>query len=57
MKTVYKHISDFHFLKRCACDIGRSTYAKYEVGELNLRVSIIIELINYVTKKTAKKAF
>lgn len=26
------------------CDIGRSTYAKYEAGELNIRASVIIEL-------------
>lgn len=26
------------------CDIGRSTYAKYEAGELNIKVSIIIQL-------------
>lgn len=26
------------------CDIGRTTYAKYESGELNIRVSVIIEL-------------
>lgn len=26
------------------CDIGRTTYAKYEAGELNIRVSVIIEL-------------
>lgn len=26
------------------CDIGRSTYAKYEAGELNIKISIIIEL-------------
>lgn len=26
------------------CDIGRSTYAKYEAGELNIRVSVIVEL-------------
>ena len=26
------------------CDIGRSTYAKYESGELNIRVSVIVEL-------------
>lgn len=26
------------------CDIGRSTYAKYEAGELNIRISVIIEL-------------
>lgn len=27
-----------------ACDIGRTTYAKYEAGELNIRVSVLIEL-------------
>lgn len=26
------------------CDIGRSTYAKYEAGLLNIRASVIIEL-------------
>ena len=26
------------------CDIARSTYAKYEAGELNIRASVIIEL-------------
>lgn len=26
------------------CDIGRSTYAEYENGELNVRVSVLIEL-------------
>ena len=26
------------------CDIGRTTYAKYESGELNIRVSVIMEL-------------
>jgi len=31
-------------LQRSGCDIGRSTYAKYEAGELNIRVSVIIEL-------------
>lgn len=31
-------------LQRRGCDIGRSTYAKYESGELNIKVSIIIEL-------------
>ncbi|MBR2852336.1 MAG: helix-turn-helix transcriptional regulator, partial [Anaerotignum sp.] len=25
-------------------DIGRTTYAKYEAGELNIRASVIIEL-------------
>ena len=31
-------------LQRRGCDIGRTTYAKYEAGELNIRASIIIEL-------------
>jgi len=31
-------------LQRRGCDIGRTTYAKYEAGELNIRISIIIEL-------------
>ena len=26
------------------CDIGRTTYAKYESGELNICVSVLIEL-------------
>lgn len=26
------------------CDIGRTTYAKYEAGELNVKVSVIIQL-------------
>ena len=26
------------------CDIGRSTYAKYESGELNIRASVLIQL-------------
>ena len=31
-------------LQRRGCDIGRTTYAKYESGELNIRASIIIVL-------------
>ena len=31
-------------LQRRGCDIGRSTYAKYEDGSLNIKASIIIEL-------------
>ena len=31
-------------LQRRGCDIGRSTYAKYEAGELNIRASVIMEL-------------
>ena len=31
-------------LQRRGCDIGRTTYAKYESGELNIRVSVLIEL-------------
>lgn len=31
-------------LQRRGCDIGRSTYEKYEVGQLNVRASVLIEL-------------
>ena len=31
-------------LQRRGCDISRSTYSKYEAGELNIRASVIIEL-------------
>lgn len=31
-------------LQRRGCDIGRTTYAKYESGELNIKSSVIIEL-------------
>lgn len=31
-------------LQRHGCDIGRSTYAKYEAGQLNIRASVLIEL-------------
>ena len=31
-------------LQRRGCDIGRTTYEKYEAGELNIRVSVLIEL-------------
>lgn len=31
-------------LQRRGCDIGRTTYAKYEAGELNIKVSVLIEL-------------
>ena len=31
-------------LQRRGGDIGRTTYAKYEAGELNIRASVIIEL-------------
>lgn len=31
-------------LQRRGCDIGRSSYAKYEAGELNVRISILLEL-------------
>lgn len=27
-----------------SCDIGRSTYEKYESGELNIRISVLIQL-------------
>lgn len=31
-------------LQRRSCDIGRSTYEKYEAGELNIRISVLIQL-------------
>ena len=31
-------------LQRRSCDIGRTTYAKYEGGELNIKVSVLVEL-------------
>lgn len=31
-------------LQRRSCDIGRSTYEKYENGELNIRISVLIAL-------------
>ena len=31
-------------LQRRGCDIGRTAYAKYEAGELNIKESVIVEL-------------
>lgn len=31
-------------LQRRGCDIGRTSYAKYEAGELNIRISVLMEL-------------
>ena len=31
-------------LQRRGCDIGRTTYEKYESGQLNIRISVIVEL-------------
>lgn len=31
-------------LQMQGCDIGRSTYAKYEAGQLNIRASVLIAL-------------
>ncbi len=31
-------------LQSRGCDIARSTYAKYENGELNIKASVLIEL-------------
>ena len=31
-------------LQRRGCDIGRTTYSKYEAGELNIRASVIVQL-------------
>lgn len=32
-------------LQRDGCDIGRTTYEKYENGELNIRVSVLRSLV------------
>ena len=45
-------VSGFSQEKLCAelqlrgCDIGRTTYAKYEAGELNIRISVLVTLKN-----------
>ena len=31
-------------LQCLGCDIGRSTYAKYEAGELNIKASVLVAL-------------
>ncbi len=31
-------------LQRVGCDVGRSTYAKYESGELNIPISVVVAL-------------
>lgn len=31
-------------LQRRSCDIGRSAYSKYESGELNIRISVLMTL-------------
>lgn len=31
-------------LQRRGCDIGRTTYAKYEAGELNIKANVIVTL-------------
>lgn len=31
-------------LQQHGCDIGRSTYAKYEAGQLNIKASVIVKL-------------
>lgn len=31
-------------LQRRGCDIGRTTYAKYESSELNIKISVIVKL-------------
>ena len=38
-------------LQRRGCDIGRTTYAKYESGELNIRASVLIELRKIYRKR------
>ena len=35
-------------LQRRGCDIGRTTYEKYETGELNLRIRALFALEKYI---------
>ena len=35
-------------LRRRGCDIGRRTYEKYETGELNIRISVLIALKKFI---------
>ena len=50
LKRLRKKHNNISQEKLCAelqcrgCDIGRTTYAKYEAGELNIRASVLIEL-------------
>lgn len=39
-------------LQRRSCDIGRTTYAKYELRQLNIRASVLIELENSMAAPT-----
>ena len=39
-------------LQRRSCDIGRTTYAKYELRQLNIRASVLIELKNSMAAPT-----
>jgi hypothetical protein len=39
-------------LQRRGCDIARSCYAKYESGELNVRISVLLELKKITTAPT-----
>ena len=49
-----RDISGLSHEKLCAelqlrgCDIGRTTYAKYESGELNIKASVIVALKKYI---------
>lgn len=44
LDTVISQEKVYDEFQRCGCDIGRTTYAKYESSELNIRASVIIEL-------------
>lgn len=44
MENGYSQEKLFAELQRRSCDIGRTTYAKYEGGELNIKVSVLVEL-------------
>lgn len=41
---MHLRMNEWYKLQRKGCDIGRTTYTKYETGELNIRVSVIVAL-------------
>ena len=39
-------------LQRNGCDIGRTTYAKYENGELNVKISVLLLSLIHISEPT-----
>lgn len=44
LKHKYSQEAICALLQQRSCDIGRTTYCKYENGELNIKVSVLIAL-------------